>query len=170
MAQLLQGFEGEANVRYRPLIGHSGTAAHRRETAPRAQGIDLLVNRNFSTSAICKAVMDNRDIIERTALELIKLHPQLGCWPTCGLRVGGSRWDDDAAGDKGTATRSVVEITGRQLGSIALGAGAADGIVADMLVALCRSGGGLVLTSSPLLPSWIHPRWAEARVCKGSHS
>src|SRR3954447_10322091 len=69
--------------------------------------------------------MDNRDIIERTALEPIKLHPQLGCWPTCRLRVGGSRRDNDAAGDNGTATRSVVEITGRQLGSIALGAGAA---------------------------------------------
>jgi DDE domain len=56
--------------------------------------------------------MDNRDIIERTALELIKLYPQLGCWPACGLGVRGSRRGDAAAGDKGTATRPVVEITG----------------------------------------------------------
>lgn len=76
------------------------------------KGIDLLVNRDFSARAICKAVMDNRDIIERTAPELIKLHRQLGCRPTCGLGVRGSRRGDDAAGDNGTATRSVVEITG----------------------------------------------------------
>jgi hypothetical protein len=105
----------------------SGIAAKQLADARQRHGAKnwSAVNRNFSARAICNTAMDNRDIIERTALELIKLHPQLGCWPTCGLRVGGSRRDHDAAGDNGTATRSVVEITGRQLGSIALGAEAA---------------------------------------------
>ena len=44
----------------------------------RSKKIDLPVNRNFSTTALCNAVMDNRDIIERTALEPIKLYRQLG--------------------------------------------------------------------------------------------
>ena len=56
--------------------------------------------------------MDNRDMIERTAPKLIELHRKLSRWAAYGLGEGGSRRGDDAAGDNGTATRSVVEITG----------------------------------------------------------
>jgi hypothetical protein len=95
------GARDETNIRYRSLIGHSGKAARRQEPARRAQGIDLLVNCNFSAKAICNAVMDNDNVIERTAVELIKLYRQLGCRPACGSGAG---WvaggDDGAAGDK----------------------------------------------------------------------
>jgi hypothetical protein len=40
----------------------------------RRKKIDLLVKRNFSDRALCSAVMDNRDIIERTVPELIELY------------------------------------------------------------------------------------------------
>jgi hypothetical protein len=50
--------------------------------------------------------MSNGDFIERTAPELIKLHPQLGCWSACD-------WEHGAAGGmtmgpetNGTVTRS----------------------------------------------------------------
>jgi transposase-like protein len=56
--------------------------------------------------------MDHGNVIERTALELIKLYRQLSCSLACGLGARGNRRGDDAAGDNGTATRSVVEIAG----------------------------------------------------------
>jgi hypothetical protein len=38
ITQLSQRFEGKANVRYLTIIGHSGTAARRREAARPVQG------------------------------------------------------------------------------------------------------------------------------------
>jgi hypothetical protein len=78
----------------------SGTAAKQLADARQCngrKGIDLLFNRNFSARAICDAVMDHSNVIERTAPELIKLYRQLGCWPAHGLGVGGSRRDDDTS-------------------------------------------------------------------------